>query len=101
VLDAIQRGGLQAHAAAVGAVLSAGFRRLHARFPELIGSVRGVGLMQGLEILRPGFDPLNPMSLREPWPEAASAISYAMRARRILLSVDGMGSNVIKIKPPM
>ena len=38
---------------------------------------------------------------RRPWPEAACAVVYAMRARRILLSCDGMVSNVIKLKPPM
>lgn len=97
VLDTIQSQRLQDHAAAVGAVLRAGFERLHARFRGLIGSVRGVGLMQGLEILRPGFSDADPMARREPWPEAASAIVYAMRARRILLSCDGMSQNVIKL----
>ena len=85
----------------MGAQLREGFLRLQSRFPSLIGSVRGVGLMQGLEILRPGFNPSDPMSRREPWPEGASAVVYAMRARRILLSCDGMSSNVIKLKPPM
>jgi 4-aminobutyrate aminotransferase-like enzyme len=95
VLEAIQTDRLQENAAAVGKVLLEGFGRLHARFP-FIGSVRGMGLMVGLEILHDAADPK-----RVPWTEAASAIVYAMRRRRILLSTDGMASNVIKLKPPM
>jgi len=89
---------LQEKALATGAVLREGFLQLQARH-ACIGSVRGVGLMQGLEIIRPetgGCD-----GLRTSWGEAASAVVYAMRVRCILLSVDGMEQNVIKLKPPM
>ena len=60
--------------------------------------------MVGLEILQP----LTPVqradphcTARVPWAAAASAIAYALRARRVLVSVDGMDNNVIKMKPPM
>ena len=90
--------GLQAKAAATGEVLRAGFLALQARHP-LIGSVRGTGLMQGLEIILPETG--GAAGAHTPWGEAASAVVYAMRARRILLSVDGMHQNIIKLKPPM
>jgi 4-aminobutyrate aminotransferase-like enzyme len=96
VLDVLQADGLQARAAATGRVLLDGFRRLAAAH-ACVGSARGVGLMVGLEILRAP----RAADARPPWPEAASAVVYAMRARRILLSTDGMASNVIKLKPPM
>ena len=96
VLDVLQRERLQARAAATGAALLAGFAQLAARH-ACIGSVRGVGLMVGLEMLR------TPRSgdERPPWTEAAGAVVHAMRLRRVLLSTDGMASNVIKLKPPM
>lgn len=96
VLRVIKDEKLQENAAKVGKVLLEGFNeKLFPAF-DFIGSVRGCGLMVGLEILKSRKDPK-----REVWPEAASAIVYAMRKRRILLSTDGMASNVIKLKPPM
>lgn len=95
-LDVLVKSDLQANAAAVGEVLLAGFRGLAAKYPALVGSVRGVGLMVGIECLRDAADPR-----RQPWTEAASAIVLEMRRRRILLSTDGMASNIIKLKPPM
>jgi len=94
-LDVLQRDGLQERAAATGAVLLSGFAALQEQH-DCIGSVRGVGLMLGLEMLHSRAD-----AARRPWPEAAAAVVYAMRARRILLSADGMAGNVIKLKPPM
>ena len=89
-----------ASSSAVGAVLLEGFRALYDKYaapPLCVGSVRGVGLMVGLEMLR------TPRSgdERPPWTEAAGAVVHAMRLRRVLLSTDGMASNVIKLKPPM
>ena len=52
-----------------------------------------MGLMVGLEILHPLTAAERAdvhCSTRRPWEAAASAIVYAMRARRILLSTDGM-----------
>lgn len=96
VLDVIEKEKLQAHAAVVGKALLDGFNtRLYPKH-TFIGSVRGVGMMVGLEIIKDRAD-----EARVPWTEAASAIVYAMRKRRILLSTDGMASNVIKLKPPM
>ena len=94
-LAVLQRERLQQRATATGAVLLSGFAELREQH-DCIGSVRGVGLMLGLEMLHSRAD-----AARRPWPEAAYAIVYAMRARRILLSCDGMVSNVIKLKPPM
>ncbi len=96
-MHVLQRDGLQARAAATGALLRDGFSQLAQRH-ACIGSVRGVGLMIGVEFIRA---PAPPDDARAPWPEAAEAVVYAMLRRRILLSTDGMAGNVIKLKPPM
>jgi 4-aminobutyrate aminotransferase-like enzyme len=98
VLHVLARDGLQARAAATGARLLAGFHALAAQH-ACIGSVRGMGLMLGLEILAPPHDAAD--ARRTPWPEAASAIVYALRRRRVLISADGMHGNALKVKPPM
>jgi len=97
-LNVLEREQLQAKAVATGAILREGFLQLSSKH-SCIGSVRGLGLMQGLEILHPDTVLSGE---RKPWSEAAYAIVYAMRLQaRILLSVDGMHNNVIKLKPPM
>ena len=87
----------------MGAWLLDGFSRLYDKY-NFIGSVRGTGFMLGLEILHP-LTPSQRSDVhcreRKPWSDAAKSIVYAMRARRTLLSVDGMDNNVIKFKPPM
>lgn len=95
-LNVIQSEKLQDNAERVGQILAAGFEKLYAKH-SFIGSVRGMGLMQGLEIVKDRSSE----STRTPWSEAAYAIVYACRVRRVLLSVDGMDENVIKLKPPM
>lgn len=89
VMDVIERDGLQAHAATVGSALIAGFSALAERFP-CFGSVRGVGLMVGIEIIKPPA-PAAPgaLQVREPDSALAVAIKYKMLARRILISTDG------------
>ena len=68
-------------------VLLEGFRRLYEKYP-FIGSVRGVGLMVGLEVLHPLTAQQREDAscrLRVPWPSAASKIVYAMKDRHFLL----------------
>jgi 4-aminobutyrate aminotransferase-like enzyme len=100
VLHVLHRDGLQARAATTGARLLAGFHALAAAH-ACIGSVRGMGLMLGLEILATPRDASRDAQQRTPWPEAASAVAYALRRRHVLISADGMHGNVLKVKPPM
>ena len=67
--------------------------KLAARHP-LVGDVRGRGLFLGLEIVRD-------RETREPFPEACAYIVDRAREMGVLLSVDGPGHNVLKVKPPM
>ncbi len=91
VLDVIADERLQSHAARLGARIMEGLRELAARHP-LIGDVRGAGLFIGVELTPPGGGPATA--------EAAAVVERARHAR-VLLSTDGPGRNVLKIKPPM
>lgn len=93
VLDVIDREGLVARAAELGAFFLTGLQRLRAQHP-LIGDVRGRGLFLGFELVRD----------RETLEPAAAEASYLverMRDAGFLLSTDGPLHNVIKIKPPL
>ena len=91
VLDVVADERLQAHATRIGARIMDGLRELAARHP-LIGDVRGAGLFIGVELTRPGGEPATA--------EAAAVVERARNAR-VLLSTDGPGRNVLKVKPPM
>ena len=93
VLDVIRDEGLQQHALDVGTHFRDSLRGLMDRH-SIIGDVRGAGLFIGVELVR-DRDTLEPAT------EEADAFINRMRARGILLSTDGPGHNVIKIKPPM
>jgi len=104
VLDVIEAEALPEAAARVGAVLLDGLRALAARYDgvrcprgPVVGSVRGAGLMLGVELLDAGA----PADARKPDADSARAIKYGMLARRVLISSDGMHDNILKIKPPM
>ena len=60
----------------------------------LMAQVRGAGLMIGVEFVRD-------RDTREPFPGLAKHVMSHMRANRVLVSVDGPHSSVIKLKPPM
>jgi ethanolamine-phosphate phospho-lyase len=89
VLDVIEREGLVERARVVGDVLLGGLRGLEAKYgagartlPPIIGSVRGRGLMVGLEMIKT-------VEGREADAEAAKKIKYSMLSRHILISTDG------------
>jgi 4-aminobutyrate aminotransferase-like enzyme/Ser/Thr protein kinase RdoA (MazF antagonist) len=93
VLDVIQEEGLQEHAERVGQHLLAGLRGLMQSHP-IIGDVRGLGLFQGVELVRD-------RGTLEP---AASETSYVVNRlgeRGILAGTEGPHQNVIKIRPPL
>jgi 4-aminobutyrate aminotransferase-like enzyme len=60
----------------------------------LIGSVRGLGLFTGVELVK------NRETL-EPAPRHAAYIINRMQAHGFLMSTDGPLHNVLKLKPPM
>jgi len=93
VLDVIRDERLIANAAVVGSYLRAGLDELRQRH-DCIGDVRGRGLFLGVDLVRD-------RSSREPATQRARAVIEAAVARGVLLSADGPGANVLKIKPPI
>ncbi|MGI8905042.1 MAG: aspartate aminotransferase family protein [Candidatus Sumerlaeaceae bacterium] len=93
VLDAIEEDGLQQNSKVVGGHLKAGLQKLQQRH-KVIGDVRGMGLMLGLEFVRD-------RATKEPAVEETKQIMEGMRENGILIGKGGLYGNVLRIKPPM
>ncbi len=93
VLEFIEEQNLLAHTAEAGVHLKAGLTALQEKH-ALIGEVRGMGLMWGLELVRD-------RQTKEPAPAEATAVLEASRRNRILIGKGGLYGNVIRMTPPM
>ena len=93
VLEVIDEDGLQENARRVGARLLQGLRRLQTQHP-LIGEVRGIGLMLGLELVAD-------RATREPATAQTLEVLEAAREMGVLMGKGGLDGNVLRIKPPM
>ncbi|MDP7439318.1 MAG: aminotransferase class III-fold pyridoxal phosphate-dependent enzyme, partial [SAR324 cluster bacterium] len=93
VLDIMENEGLRQNALETGNWLKEKLEALKESFP-LIGDVRGEGFFLGVELV---LDP----ETREPAPLQADYVVERMKSRKILLSTEGPGHNVLKFKPPM
>jgi alanine-glyoxylate transaminase/(R)-3-amino-2-methylpropionate-pyruvate transaminase len=93
VLDVIDEDGLQENARVVGGKLIAGLREMQERHP-LIGDVRGMGLMIGVELVKD-------RSTKAPAKEETLQVMEEAREMGVLLGKGGLEGNVLRIKPPM
>jgi 4-aminobutyrate aminotransferase-like enzyme len=93
VLDILRDEDWRQHALEVGRYLQGRFAELADRHP-VIGDIRGRGLFLGVDLVRDA-------SSREPATELAGDLVEALRCEGILLSTEGPGHNVLKIKPPL
>ena len=93
VLDVIEQEGLQENARKVGARLVRGLRGLEERH-QLVGGVRGLGLMLGLELV-------TDRATRTPATTQTLALLEAAREMGVLLGKGGLEGNVLRIKPPL
>ena len=93
MLDVIDEDGIQENARVVGGHLKAGLEELQERH-RLIGDVRGMGLMLGIELVRD-------RETKEPATQETLAVSEAMREMGVLLGKGGLYGNMLRIKPPM
>jgi 4-aminobutyrate aminotransferase-like enzyme len=83
-------------AAEMGARLRAGLDRLKATYPRTLGDVRGMGLMQGLELVAD-----ETVRDRTPAPEKAVRLFEETKKRGLLIGKGGLYGNVIRISPPL
>jgi alanine-glyoxylate transaminase/(R)-3-amino-2-methylpropionate-pyruvate transaminase len=93
VLEIIDEEGLQENARVVGGRLRAGLRRLMDAH-RLVGDVRGLGLMLGVELVRD-------RATKEPAKGETLDVLEAARDMGVLLGKGGLEGNVLRIKPPM
>ncbi len=92
-LTVIERDGLQQNARETGNLFRAGIRILAERH-QMIGDVRGRGLMTGVDIVAD-------RATRAPSPQEARRITNALRELGVLVGIDGPYGNVLKVRPPL
>jgi len=92
-IHVLQEEGLVDNAARQGQRLMAGLGNLQSRYP-VIGDVRGLGLMVGVEFTKSGPD-------RAPDPAAAKAVQARCLASDLILLTCGPYANVIRWIPPL
>ncbi len=92
-LEVMVRENTPERSAVRGAQLRAGLEELYARY-EWIGEVRGMGLMQALEIVED-------RRTKQPSPRRAVALLEAAREEKLLIGLGGLHGQVVRFGPSM
>jgi 4-aminobutyrate aminotransferase len=93
VIQVIEEENLLENAATTGKYFQDGLRELQNKHP-LIGDVRGMGLMQAIELVKD-------RDTKEPAPEATNQFMEECRREGLLIGKGGMVGNVIRLSPPL
>lgn len=93
VLQVIEEEGIQANAARIGTLLKVGFEALERKY-DIIGDVRGLGLMLGIELVKD-------RTSKAPAKEECVRVFERCRELGLLIGKGGLHGNVLRIKPPM
>jgi 4-aminobutyrate aminotransferase-like enzyme len=93
VVDVIAQDRLADNATTVGGHLRARLEGL-AEKHRLVGEVRGMGLMQGMELVKD-------RETKEPAPQAAAAVMEAAKDQGLIIGKGGLYGNVLRISPPL
>ena len=95
-INVIQRDKLDKNATEMGNILRNGLEQLQEKHPQVIGDVRGMGLMQAIELV---VDKTK--KDRTPNPSAADYLMEETKARGLLIGRGGLYGNAIRISPPL
>ena len=90
-LEVIESEGLVANAARRGRQLREGLEALQEKYP-IMGEVRGMGLMQAVEMVGPD---------KAPSPEAVARLFELTRRNGLLIGKGGLMGNVVRITPAL
>jgi 4-aminobutyrate aminotransferase len=93
VLDFIEEHNLSINAAEVGAYFRDKLLELQAKHP-IVGDVRGMGLLQALELVE---DPVS----KKPAVAQTLAVMEAARENGIIIGKGGLQGNILRFSPPM
>jgi len=92
-LDLIEEDNLLENCYVVGKHFRQGLEGLKEKYP-VIGDVRGMGLMQGIELVKD-------RTTKEPAPQETAQLMEEARREGLLIGKGGLWGNVIRMSPPM
>ncbi len=95
-IEYIESHDLRRNAEQQGRRLREGLEGLKATYPRTIGDVRGMGLMQGVEMVED-----ETRRDRTPAPRKVNALFEETRKRGLLIGKGGLYGNVLRISPPL
>jgi 4-aminobutyrate aminotransferase-like enzyme len=95
-LEVIERDGLPRKSQENGARLREGLERLRRKYPARIGDVRGMGLMQAVELVKDGT-----IDDRTPDGPAVARLFEETKKRGLLIGKGGLYGNAVRISPPL
>ena len=93
VIEVIEEENLRENTHVVGSYLRKKLEELQAKYP-LIGDVRGMGLMQALELVKD-------RKTKEPAPAETNQVLEGARRNGLLIGKGGLYGNTIRLAPPM
>jgi 4-aminobutyrate aminotransferase-like enzyme len=93
VIEVIEEENLRENTHIVGGYFRKGLEELQAKHP-LIGDVRGMGMMQALELVKD-------RATKEPAPGETTQVLEGARQNGLLIGKGGLYGNVIRMAPPM